>query len=191
MRRLKHSVAATDGLRANRLAPRFAAIGFAALASCLCLTASASAASVAVWRLHSANGDYFYATRCVDVQSYTGPGGGYKLEKLAFYIDDAPQTGTVPLFRFSKDQNHFYTTDGFAEGDADYKLEALLGYVSKSAAAGKVPLYRAYSAQQGHHFYTNDLNEYNNATSKLGYKAEGIIGYVNSSGVNPCPTLGK
>jgi len=78
---------------------------------------------------------------------------------------------------------------GFAEGDADYTLEALLGYVSKVAASGKVPLYRAYSAKEGIHLYTNDLNEYNNATSKLGYKAEGVVGYVNSSGINQCPTV--
>src|SRR5690349_17807999 len=119
MRRLKHSVPASDGLRANRLAARIAAIGFAALASCLCLTASASGASVAVWRLYNANGDHFYTARCGDLQSFTAPGptGGYKLEKLAFYIDDAPQAGTVPLFRFLKDHDHFYTTDGFAEGD--------------------------------------------------------------------------
>ena len=192
MRRLKHSEPAAEGLRANRLAPRIAAIGFAALASCLCLTASASAASVAVWRLYNANGDHFYTTRCKDVEIATGPGpgGGYKLEKLAFYIDDAPQAG-VPLFRFFKDHDHFYTTDGFAEGDSDYQLEAVLGYVSKGAAAGKVPLYRAYSAQKGDHFYTSDLNEYNSTTSSLGYKAEGIVGYVNSAGVNLCPTVGK
>ena len=191
MRRLKHSVAATDGLPANRLAPRFAAIAFAALASCLCLTANASAASVAVWRLNNANGDHFYTARCLDVEVATGPGGRYKLEKLAFYIDDAPQTGAVPLFRFfKKDDDYFYTTDGFAEGDSAYNLEAVLGYVWKAAAAGKVPLYRAYSAQKGDHFYTSDLNEYNNAT-RTGYKAEGIVGYVNSAGVNLCPTVGK
>ena len=94
MRRLKHSIPATEGLRPSRLAPRIAALGFAALASCLCLTASASAASIAVWRLYNPNGDHFYTTRCSDVQTATGPGpgGGYKLERLAFYIDDAPQT---------------------------------------------------------------------------------------------------
>jgi hypothetical protein len=169
------------------------AIGFAALASFLGLTASVSAASVSVWRLYNANGDYFYTARCLDVETATGPGprGGYKLEKLAFYIDDTPQTGTVPLFRFFKDHDHFYTTDGFAEGDSAYTLEALLGYVSKGAVAGKVPLYRAYSAQAGDHFYTSDLNEYNSTTSKGGYKAEGIVGYVNSSGINQCPALGK
>jgi hypothetical protein len=190
MRRLKHSVPAADGLWA--MAPRIAAIGFAALASCLCLTAGASAASVAVWRLYNADGSHFYTARCLDVETYTGPGprGGYKLEKLAFYIDDAPQAGIVPMFRFLKNQDHFYTTDGFAEGDDYYHLEAVLGYVSKGAAAGKVPLYRAYSAQNGDHFYTSDLNEYNSAMSTSGYKAEGIVGYVNSSGVNPCPTLG-
>ena len=191
MRPLKHSVRSTGGLRAHRLAPRIAALGFAALASCLCLTASASAASVAVWRLSTANGNHFYAARCSDVQLATGPSGRHKLERLAFYINDAPQAGSAPLFRFFKDNDYFYTTDGFAEGDSNYNLEAILGYVWKGAAAGKVPLYRAYSAQKGDHFYTTDVNEYNSATRTSGYKAEGIVAYVNSSGVNQCPALGK
>ncbi len=41
-----------------------------------------------------------------------------------------------------------------------------------------VPLYRAYNPKTGDHFYTVDLNEYQNATGKLGYTAEGISCYV-------------
>jgi hypothetical protein len=59
--------------------------------------------------------------------------------------------------------------------------------------AGMLPLYSYFNPTTGHHFYTADINEGNNAlassryVTSFGYIAEGITGYISSTtmGSNP------
>ncbi len=53
----------------------------------------------------------------------------------------------------------------------------------QAAGAGgtKVPLYRAYNPSTGNHLFTDSYKEEQNAITKLGYKAEGIDGYLDKT----------
>lgn len=82
--------------------------------------------------------------------------------------------------------DHLYTTSV-----AEIASAAVLGYSYEGIACNLVtsddplaagPLYRAYSQRQADHFYTANVSELINAISALGYRYEGISGYMATTG---------
>ncbi len=53
----------------------------------------------------------------------------------------------------------------------------------QAAGAGgtKVPLYRAYNPSTGNHLFTDSYQEYQNAVKNLGYRNEGVDGYLEKT----------
>lgn len=52
------------------------------------------------------------------------------------------------------------------------------GQTAGESSGTKVPLYRAYNASTGSHLFTHNASEERNAVSNLGYRSEGIAGYI-------------
>ncbi len=52
---------------------------------------------------------------------------------------------------------------------------------AQAASGNKVPLYRAYNPKNGSHFFTDNAQEEQNAVSKMGFRNEGIAGYIMST----------
>jgi len=87
----------------------------------------------------------------------------------------------VPLYRYFRPGNHFYTTN-FSElgnGGAGYNLEGIQAYVHKTNGPGRTPLYRYHSSSINNHFYTTNFSELGNGGS--GYTYEGVQAFVYSS----------
>jgi len=120
------------------------------------------------------NAEHFYTTSLTEAQCC-----GYKLENQDFfYLYKAQTSSLVAFYRcLLANGKHFYTKSSTCEGSAGSKMESVLGYIANGAVCGSVPLYRT-SHSNGEHFYTTSLAEKNNAVANLGYKDEGIAGYV-------------
>ena len=122
-------------------------------------------------------GQHFYTTNLTEAGCC-----GFTLEYQNFYyLYVAPTAGLVPFHRcLLANGKRFYTPSASCEGAAGSTLEGVMGYLAPSAVCGAVPLYRT-SHPTSSHFYTTSLAEKNNAVSALGYKDEGITGYVWST----------
>lgn len=103
---------------------------------------------------------------------------GYRLEAQAFfhlYVAEAPATRAVFLCQ-KPNGKHLLTTDTACEiGRAPLRT---IGYWSPTPACASVPLFRVYQPASDNHFYTLSEPERNNAIANLGYRDEGIAGYV-------------
>jgi hypothetical protein len=88
--------------------------------------------------------------------------------------------------------DHFYTTKAAEAESAKpaYHMEGAAGtegYLSTVEIKGvTTPLYRMFNPAAGDHFYTTDEGEKTAALAK-GWNDEGRIGYVWTTGNNPCP----
>lgn len=102
---------------------------------------------------------------------------GWKYETLL-----SPRSDTEsPVYRFISERNgeHFYTIDLHEAthiSNRGWKYERVA--FNASPSTGK-PVHRLYNGEN--HFYTVDVGEKANATSKLGYRDEGIRFYVSES----------
>ncbi len=91
-------------------------------------------------------------------------------------ISTSPQTGQVPLYRWSTRKGFFYSTVYTSHG-SDYVYGGIAGYVWPPSSNQGYPLYQYYSHEYGH-FYTNypsDLRCQPNAN----WSAQGVMARVN------------
>jgi hypothetical protein len=133
---------------------------------------------------------------------------GFQLERIECLVQDGPDTGAVPLFRFRQQFSsqepsiYFYTTD-WNEYEKTVKAsmftpflqEGIAGYVYPVRFGNLIPLYRYYSTTHdgskhyGDHFYTCFLELRNShewpqvvagtfARRIPGYNFEGVAAWV-------------
>lgn len=106
---------------------------------------------------------------------------GWTYEGVAGYLYSDEVTGTVPVYRSynATSSDHFYTTDS-SERDQEesngWKYEGIAGYIYSAEVENSVPFYILNN--NGNHFYTSDKQEHDQVISSLGFKDEGILGYV-------------
>ena len=146
------------------------------------------------------HGDHFYTTNINEIGvCKSGQTGAhkYKSEGIAAIVHGGRVHGAVPLFRYYKSQNHFYTTNPHeigvtfpgAVGRHGYKYEGIAGYVFPKHKYGTVPLHRYYKGgKNDDHFYTLNTKEIGShlrvgQTGRHGYKYEGVACYVYKPGV--------
>lgn len=98
------------------------------------------------------------------------------------------QVTLVPLYRYYNGKEHLYTTNAQEigttthgqKGHHGYKSERIAGYISPEKVDGYSALYRYHN--QKDHLYTTNAQEIgtvvSGATGKLGYKCEGVAGWV-------------
>src|SRR5581483_4812878 len=94
-------------------------------------------------------------------QSPVGPDRRfYRSEGIACYVFDRPLPGTVPLYRWRNDRDHFYTTahDGENASRRGYKLEGIACFVYRDPRPGTAPFYRFVDPGSQLHFYSTDAN---------------------------------
>ena len=115
---------------------------------------------------------------------------GWVLEGVAAILLDTKVTGSVPLYRYWGNSDHFYTTNAAEIGGTSpgakarhgYVYEGIVGYCFPSQKCGTVPLYRYYKAAGRDHFYTKNIHEIGTAVKgthgKHGYVSEGVACYV-------------
>jgi glucose/arabinose dehydrogenase/ribosomal protein L33 len=139
-----------------------------------------------LYRLYSSKmGDHFY-TISVNERTNADNKLGSRYEGIAGYVSKSSASSLSPFYRLfsSKVKDHLYTissNERTVAVNAGYKYEGISSYISKVPADGMVPLYRLYSSKAGNHFYTKSIKERNNADNKLGYRYEGIAGYIYPS----------
>lgn len=97
----------------------------------------------------------------------------------------------VPVHRYYKSHNHFYTTDreeigtttSGETGENDYVSEGPSFTVFTHPYGGLVPVYRYYKHSVLDHFYTTNIDEIGTlemgAKGKHDYVFEGILGYIS------------
>ena len=146
------------------------------------------------------HGDHFYTTNINEIgECKRGEIGehGYQSEGIAAIVHAGHVPGAVPLYRYYKSQNHFYTTNsheiGVTKPDSigryGYKCEGIAGYVFPDPTWDTVPLHRYYKeGSNDDHFYTLNTNEIGShldvgQIGRHGYKYEGVACYVYKPGV--------
>ncbi len=100
----------------------------------------------------------------------------YTLQGNVGSVDTNQGPGEVPLYRFYSPSigDHFYTanaqeyTNLVNDPAHFYGYEGIVGYIKPysggACPAGTHPLYRMYSSYLTEHFYTDNVNEYNQGT---------------------------
>jgi hypothetical protein len=142
--------------------------------------------------------DHFYTT---SHDEFDGLPAQYIREGIAFYVaDDQTVPNHIPLFRLYSpgSDDHFYTTSESERDDAQnsgYYSERLLGYVVSETQSpipeGHVPLYRAWNPSIGDHFYTTNLEEYENATTAPKDLTEAVDSTIDPSRGNRAEKIGE
>ena len=131
--------------------------------------------------------DHFYTVRFSEL----GAGKhGWILEGVAAILLDTQVSGSVPLYRYWGNNDHFYTTNaneigvtvpGF-RGHHNYVSEGIVGYCYPRQVSGTAPLYRYYKSAGQDHFYTKNIHEIGTTTpgvlGRHGYVSEGVACYV-------------
>jgi len=96
---------------------------------------------------------------------------------------DSVLTTVYRLYK-GETQNHFYTTNKSEKEKAvrnlGYRDEGIEWYAFNQQVAGTTPLYRLYFPNDEHenHFYTTSKSERDNAHRNLGYRKEGVEGFL-------------
>jgi hypothetical protein len=146
----------------------------------------------AVYRLYApSSGEHLLTRDCNEKQTLTQT-GQFQYEGVAFYVSAQARGRTVPLHRLVLSSGeHLYTVDSQEMNNLRYdpgnRYEAVLGYISAYPQRGTIPLYRLYNGSQ--HFFTTSEQERNDYLSRGG-RQEGIMGYVWTTGNNPCDSYG-
>lgn len=142
--------------------------------------------------------DHFYTTNWKEINQVIPPrrgNHGYTAEGIACVILTRRNFGAVPLYRYYKRGDHFYTTNPREIGTTTpgrlgkhgYKSEGKSGYCFPNTNywyyyLGAVPLYRYWNPKNVDHFYTTNAKEIGTTTpgkrGKHGYISEGIACYV-------------
>lgn len=103
------------------------------------------------------------------------------------YPANPPVTGTVPVFRYYRDdsyqlnKNHFFTIDinELGNGNNEYAFEGIGFFAFPNAVSGTVPIYRYGSRVLGSdHYYTV------NSGYLSGYENEGVAFYAYPTAIN-------
>jgi hypothetical protein len=131
--------------------------------------------------------DHFYTNRFSEI----GAGKhGWVIEGVAAILLDVQASGSVPLYRYWGNNDHFYTTNANeigsvligVKGRHNYVFERIVGYCFPTQVAGTAPLYRYYKKAGQDHFYTKNIHEIGTgtlgATGKHGYVSEGVACFV-------------
>mgnify|MGYP006928213197 CR=1 FL=1 len=102
----------------------------------------------------------------------------YSLERENYFFVYAQTVpGTRPVFLCRKGNGkRFLTSDTACEMAGGQERQ--LGHWSPTELCGAVPLYRLYHEPTQNHFYTLNAGERDNARDNLGYRTEGIAGWV-------------
>lgn len=144
---------------------------------------------------HEKNKEHLYTTWPVEIGTVThGATGkhGYKSEGVNFYVFLHHAEGLLPIYRYFNGKDHFYTanadeigTTKIGEaGKGGYVHEGIMGFVSPNQFNGSIPIYRYFHPVSGDHFYTTLATEigttHEGQVGALGFKCEGILGYVPS-----------
>lgn len=101
----------------------------------------------------------------------------------AFYAFQTQETGTVPLWFFSKLQgDDFMIATGNADGStpsppAGFAVSFVLGYAYPSQICDSVPLFVVYDSTTTDHYFTIDPREKQGFLA-VGYVDQGIVAYV-------------
>lgn len=105
----------------------------------------------------------------------------YTLEvERYFWLYQDSHPGLRPVFLCRKADGKRFLTSSTACEEAGVR-EARLGFWATSESCGAVPLYRLYHPPTNNHFYTLSAAERDRAASELGYRKEGVAGWVWTS----------
>jgi len=123
--------------------------------------------------VHRARGEgsHFYSTNLAEASN-----APFTLETADyFFLYAANVPGTVAFYRCLKGNGRrFYTTSSTCEGGGT--SEGILGHLAPAETCGATALYRL--VRDGSHFYTTSAPERDNASTNVGYRYEGVAGYV-------------
>jgi Repeat of unknown function (DUF5648) len=120
-------------------------------------------------------GEHFYVTNPNEAVA-----AGFTIETLNYYgLGTSFVQNSVPFYRcyWQGAGKHLYTVQANCE-IADARNEGQLGFIATIQQAGTVPLYRLYLPGNNDHFYTISNSERMLAILNVGYRDEGISGYV-------------
>ncbi|MBZ4188242.1 M57 family metalloprotease [Niabella beijingensis] len=119
------------------------------------------------------NTDHFFT---IDITELGNGSSTYSFEGIGFFAFSSQVSGTVPVYRYRRNQyaDHYYTTQsGSVSG---YTFESIAFYAYPSAINGALPVYRYYSDSKADHHYTKNTNESQDLTTNYVY--EGIAFYA-------------
>ena len=138
------------------------------------------------------NGYEHFYTQNINEIGTTVPGQrgnhGYTSEGIQCSILSSRVAGSVPLYRYWNNREHFYTTNSNEigvttpghVGHHGYRYEGIAGYCFPRQYHGTVPLYRYWNGAD--HFYTTNWHEIgthiSGHTGQHNYRCEGIACYV-------------
>lgn len=134
---------------------------------------------------HAGSNDHFYTADQAEYE-HAVQDLGYAAEGVVGYLLPANYPDSIGVFPFYRLFNgtHFYTADPQERQNAIQNLgftdEGIAAHVTTDLgdSSGPDPFYRACHTASGGHLYTRDIAERDNATRVLGYRAEGIAGYL-------------
>ena len=102
----------------------------------------------------------------------------WNYEGIEFYVPFHPNENYRPVYRVWNGEDHLYTTSNSELLPGGCWREGTAFYVGISQLPGHVPLYRLYDEEGGDHFYCISSSEKEQAIELLGFRDEGILGYV-------------
>ena len=143
-----------------------------------------------LWRLRDPTGVHHILTaNLIEYLNLIKPGSDWVDEGILGYV--VPDTklasdATAPLYAAydPNDGSHFYTMDfderQKATNTLGMKADGICCHLYKdgSQPAGTLSLFRAYNAAMNAHVYTTSQTELDELISLLGFKAEGVTGWV-------------
>jgi Repeat of unknown function (DUF5648) len=142
-----------------------------------------------LFRLRSPSGHHFYTVDSTERQALLTK--KYVDEGTCGFVSPTAPNGPAPFFRayHPTTGGHLYTVD-IAESDLALKQSGYRGdgiscfiFQDGTQLDNAVPLFRCFNANLDDHFYTTDATERDNAITALGYKDEGLAGWVLSPAV--------
>ena len=172
------------------------AVFFVGLSNSTCYNGQSKLAFAPLFRYwNSRVYDHFYTTNWDEIgQVIPGRSGkhGYVSEGITCLLVTRKMSydGPVPLYRYFKAHDHFYTTNVADIGKTihgqlgkyGYRSEGIVGYCYPKPTENTVPLYRYWKPNKQDHFYTTNPAEIGTTTlgkrGKNGYISEGITCYV-------------
>lgn len=112
---------------------------------------------------------------------------GWELDGVAFYAYDFPYENTKPIYRFTKDSNHFLFTSSESEKtelinnpDLGWDYDKILGYVFSDQEWYSTPLYHIKYTNGGTetHILEPSPKETRNLVSDQSFELMGVVGFV-------------
>jgi hypothetical protein len=149
----------------------------------------AGADVIPIYRLYSINnGDHLFTQQCTEAMSVQRT-SGFVLEGIGFYVWDSNGPGLAPFYRVLLANSHFYTADPNEFANVLHGggvSENIIGYVQPTPGPDRVALFRLVRTTDNFHFYTSNSIERDYVITNLGFRLEGVAGYVPPSGSEKC-----